>query len=147
MDQSESRLKQLNEIREAVEIYESQLTELLQEFGWSKEKLPKLRKIKSEVVDTESDLGGSCSGTNTVQQSAKSTDLRDVVDLCAAINQKRTTLNNFTDLNKLRRDLKRRRVKYRTTKTAPLTYTEEMRELINLQMDLLRGNNSNELQK
>lgn len=43
----------------------------------------------------------------------------------------------FADINKLKRDLKRRRMKYRTTKALPLTYTEELKELIGLQMEMI----------
>lgn len=41
----------------------------------------------------------------------------------------------FDQITKLRRDLKRRRMKYRTTKAPPLSYTEEIRGLIGLQME------------
>lgn len=45
-------------------------------------------------------------------------------------------LTSYTDLNKLKRDMRRRRMKHRVTKTAPLTYTEEIRELIAMQMEI-----------
>ena len=42
---------------------------------------------------------------------------------------------SFAEMTKLKRDLKRRRMKYRTTKSPPLSYTEEIRALIGLQME------------
>lgn len=47
-------------------------------------------------------------------------------------NDKRT----FAEITKYKRDIKRKRMKYRTTKAPPLTYTEELRSLISLQMEL-----------
>lgn len=145
MDCTEERIKQLNEIKEEVKIYESQLNEFLQELGWTREKLPKQPKVKKEQqkVETECEIASSSSSGNLHQNvmstDAKSIDLEAVVNLCSTIDRKRSATTDFVDLNKLKRDLKRRRVKYRTS-TAPLTYTEELRELINLQMDLVKGN-------
>lgn len=42
----------------------------------------------------------------------------------------------FAEITKYRRDIKRKRMKYRTTKAPPLTHTEELRSLISLQMEL-----------
>lgn len=143
MDSTEERLKQLNEIEEKVKICKTQLNEFLQELGWSREKLPKQPAVKEELIKTECDVAGSTSSgdshRNVMNQSVKSIDLETVVNLCSTIDQKRLATSNFIDLNKLKRDLKRRRVKYRTS-SAPLTYTEELRELINLQMDLVQEN-------
>lgn len=137
----EERLKQIDDIRKTVQHCENQLNGLLKELGWTKDKLP---KPKISKVTTESDITGSssdaCKEKNESKPLSKPNDLEDVVNLCSKIDEKRTSISNFTDLNKLKRDLKRRRIKYRTTKTAPLTYTEELHELINLQMELLREN-------
>lgn len=42
----------------------------------------------------------------------------------------------FAEITKYQRDVKRKRMKYRTTKAPPLTHTEEIRSLISLQMEL-----------
>lgn len=42
----------------------------------------------------------------------------------------------FAEITKYRRDIKRKRMKYRTTKAPPLTHTEELRSLISVQMEL-----------
>lgn len=137
----DERLKQLDTIRKRVQNYETQVNRLLQEFNWTKDKLP---QKKEEIKPTECEFTGSLSNESTqntiVTQTAKTIDLETVVNIGQRIDAKRSSLSNFTDLNKLRRDLKRRRVKYRTTKSAPLTYTEEIRELINLQMELVTEN-------
>lgn len=132
----EERLKQLNEIQKVVEKYENQVNGLLQQFGWTKDKLP---KYKENTNNCESQK--PCEQSNTVnKQPVAAVDLEAVVNIGQRIEAKRSNAHNFTDLNKLKRDLKRRRIKYRTTKTAPLTYTEELRELINLQMELVTEN-------
>lgn len=142
MSSADERIKQLEDLRKTVQTYENQVNHLLTEFGWTKDKLP---PYKEEVEPTESEFAGSVSNqsepVNTVAtQSTKSNDLETVMNIGQKIDAKRSNSANFTDLNRLRRDLKRRRVKYRTTKTAPLTYTEELRELINLQMELVTEN-------
>lgn len=142
MDTIEDRLKQLDEIREKVKFYETQMDGVLHELGWTRDKLTKLTKVKREKeLESESIVAGcshSVDDQNTgIKQHVQTDNLEAVVNLCSAIDQKRLTATPFTDLNKLKRDLKRRRVKYRTTKTGPLTYTEELRELINLQMELI----------
>lgn len=66
---------------------------------------------------------------------ANHTDLESTsIDLTAVPRLKEQA--SFPDMNKLKRDLKRRRMKYRTTKAPPLTYSEELRELIALQMEM-----------
>lgn len=48
----------------------------------------------------------------------------------------KSSMTTFAEItNKLKRDIKRRRMKYRVTKTPPQSYTEEIRALIGLQMD------------
>lgn len=42
----------------------------------------------------------------------------------------------FAEITKYKRDIKRKRMKHRTTKAPPLTHTEELRSLISLQMEL-----------
>lgn len=133
----EERIQQLNRIRETVQRQENQLNDFLQQLNWSKDKLPKqkpeIARANIDIVQTSNEH------TEKLAMEQPKEDFNAVVSLCSAISQKQTESNTFTDLNKLRRDLKRRRVKYRTTKTAPLSYTEELRELINLQMDLVKN--------
>lgn len=138
----EERIKQLDNIRKIVQKCEDQVNGLLQEFGWTKDKLP---KYNEETTRNECESAGSSSNENAkntveLEQSAKPIDLETVMNIEYKIDAKRSGAKNVIDLNKLKRDLKRRRIKYRTTKTASLTYTEEIRELINLQMELLTEN-------
>ncbi|KAG4066243.1 hypothetical protein HA402_000467 [Bradysia odoriphaga] len=42
----------------------------------------------------------------------------------------------FAEMTKYERDVKRKRMKHRTTKAPPLTHTEELRSLISVQMEL-----------
>lgn len=46
------------------------------------------------------------------------------------------TKKTFAEMTKYERDVKRKRMKHRTTKAPPLTHTEELRSLISVQMDL-----------
>lgn len=141
MDSIEERIKQLNTIRETIQRQENHMNAFLQEIGWTKDKLP---KSIEETAPQKSEPSASTSSENPqrieVNDPTRANDFEAVVDLCSKIEEKRSATNGFVDLNKLKRDLKRRRVKYRTTKVAPLTYTEELRELINLQMDLIKDN-------
>lgn len=140
-DRRDENFKQINEIRDAILECESRLDKLLGEFGWSSDKLPKKRKeLKDkQPVDEVSGSGSAeCKQENVDQLQQEKIDLNALVNLCATIDTKSTNSTNYADINKLKRDLKRRRMKYRTTKTAPLTYTEELRELISLQMELVK---------
>lgn len=139
----EDRIKQLNHIRQTVQRNEDQLNELLQHLNWTKDKLPKQKpKPKQEIAVVANNEIASTSTEHTQKGTVNQPkdDFDAVVNLCSKISEKQSAQNTFTDINKLRRDLKRRRVKYRTTKSAPLSYTEELRELINLQMDLVTNN-------
>lgn len=145
MDSIAQRLKQLDELREQVKIYETQMDGFLHELGWTRDKMPKLTKMKQENEHgAECSAAGPSESVNdreiTMKHHVQTDDLEAVVDLCSAIEQKRSTTTPFTDLNKLKRDLKRRRMKYRTARSGPLTYTEELRQLIELQMELIDGN-------
>lgn len=141
MVNKEDRIKQLNHVRQIVQRHEDQLNELLQHLNWTKDKLPKQKpKQESEVVANNEIASTSTENTQKETVNQPKDDFDAVVNLCSKISQKQLAQNTFTDINKLRRDLKRRRVKYRTTKSAPLSYTEELRELINLQMDLVTNN-------
>ncbi|KAJ6634585.1 hypothetical protein Bhyg_07390 [Pseudolycoriella hygida] len=60
-------------------------------------------------------------------------------------------IKTLADLTKYKRDIKRKRMKYRTTKAPPLTHTEELRGLIALQMesweDFVKSKNDNDCNK
>lgn len=47
----------------------------------------------------------------------------------------RASTMSLSEMTKLKRDLKRRRMRHRTTKAPPLSHTEELRGLIELQME------------
>lgn len=139
------REKQIQEICQVIDKCENQLDNLLKELDWSKEKLPKL-KLSNEIgsVDEKRDATACISEKreNIVGLKDESFDLNAISELCSTIDKKKSSSIRNIDINKLKRDLKRRRMKYRTTKVAPLTYTEELRELINLQMELVQENKS-----
>lgn len=141
----EARKKQIADALETVREYESKLERFLSEIGWTKEEILKRferneeSKAKSDAdeVNAATDSQNIDLDQNPVQNNVKEfIKLDENADLYSAMDRKRIQAN-YGDLNKLKRDLKRRRIKYRTTKAPPLTYTEELRELINLQMEYM----------
>lgn len=143
MDESEiiERKKQIEQFHKTLDGWESQLDDLLKSLNWTKDKLPKLN-VES-VESSKSSAAAALEVRENIIQSneTNSIDLNALSDIYSTIKKKKATADTNIDWNKLKRDLKRRRMKYRTTKTAPLTYTEELRELIHMQMDLLQENN------
>lgn len=133
---TESRVDQVNEILESVERCEQQMDELMDRLQWSTEKLPKAKTpekhISEEVTEPER--------IDSVPIQSTSKDKRQldysVSDFPELGGRSKLNVTSYIDLNKLKRDMRRRRVKHRVTKTAPLTYTEEIRELIAIQMDI-----------
>lgn len=143
--QNEDFLKQIEEIRDAVVDCESQLKDLIDSFGWTKAELMKAEtKLNSLKEDdsSEKEMFIQEQQRDAVAPVNGNLDLNALAHLCAAIDKKGSTSSCYADINKLKRDLKRRRMKYRTTKTAPLTYTEELRELIQLQMAIVKSKHS-----
>lgn len=140
--QNEDLSKQIEEIRDAVEDCETQLNDLLGGFGWTKEELMKAEAKPKSAHNEDSEKGIFVQEKRTADVASvnEKLDLDAFAKLCASIDKKTSQSSSYADLNKLKRDLKRRRMKYRTTKTAPLTYTEELRELIQLQMELVKNN-------
>lgn len=131
------RTTELEKLKKEVEECESKLNLILENFGWNKEGLskrqPKIKETNENSFDDclrqkkcENDSVEDCSSTS----SRINSDLSELMDLSAIVERNKDLSKNFADLNKLKRDLKRRRMKYRTTKCPTLTYTEEMRELI-----------------
>lgn len=145
---SDSRLQQINEVNKTIENCEKDLNSFLELLNWSKEKLPKKKTQQNVESNTYNSVTKPVSGTGQKLDATDSTsslldeerlkEYECITMLSTTIDKNKALLSNYTDLNKLKRDLRRRRVKHRTTKTAPLTYTEEIRELINLQMEMER---------
>lgn len=148
MDESEIvkiREKNIQEIGKVIDKCEHQLDNLLKELDWCKEKLPRSKlSNKIESVDGNRDVIACTSeeSETILQLKDESFDLNAISELCSTIDKRKSSAVRNIDFNKLKRDLKRRRMKYRTTKVAPLTYIEELRELINLQMELVQENKS-----
>lgn len=138
---NEELFKQIEEIKEVVVNCESELNDLLKRFGWTKEQLMKAEtKSKSaQKDDEEREALVQEQQKETVAPVNEKIDLEALANLFVSFDKKKSQSSNYADINKLKRDLKRRRMKYRTTKTAPLTYTEELRELIELQMELVKS--------
>lgn len=139
--QNEDLFKQIEEIRDVVVDCESQLNDLLGRFGWQKEELmkTKLNPQCAQKDDSEKEITDQEQQRGSVAPVNEKVDLDALANFCALFDRKASSSSNYADLNQLKRDLKRRRMKYRTTKTAPLTYTEELRELIQLQMELVKS--------
>lgn len=146
MDEAEiiERTQQIEQIQKTLNGLESRLDGLLKSLNWQKDKLPqrKVKSSESEQIATVAPVpSSSYNCNNPVQATQQNTiDLNALTEICSTINKKKSAAETQIDLFKLKRDLKRRRMKYRTTKLTPLNYTEELRELINLQMDLLHEN-------
>lgn len=143
--QNEDLFKQIEEIRDAVVDCESQLNDLLDSFGWTKEELMKAETRANSLKkddSSEKEMFIQEQKRDAVAPVNEKFDLDALANLCAAIDKKGSPSSCYADINKLKRDLKRRRMKYRTTKNAPLTYTEELRELIQLQMELVKSKHS-----
>lgn len=132
---SQSRVDQVKEIIESVEKCEQQMNKLMERLKWSRDKLPKPRKPMKTVGESD-ELAETEQIDSTIRQSV-SLELSEISsDFPEFGDRGKLHLTSYTDLNKLKRDMRRRRLKHRVTKTAPLTYTEEIRELIAIQMDI-----------
>lgn len=134
MSEEIDKQKFVNELKESAEKCEKRIEEVLKRIGWTKEHLVAKRKAQNQRPATSIDR--STEESSSTAQSSHSTevkgeDLSSLYELNALADRNKDLATTFTDLNKLKRDLKRRRMKHRTTKAAPLTYTEEIRELIN----------------
>lgn len=130
--------KEINEIRKVVLECESRLNDILQQFSWTKDQLPK-KKEKPKITEPIIEHSMEQKHERINQPLAEKIDLDALAKLCAAIDKKPNSSTGYTDINMLKRALKRRRAKHHTIKSAPLTYTEELRQLISLQMELVKG--------
>lgn len=156
------RLEQIKEIRDFVEQSQIKTNEILSKFGWTIENLQKnklnkqsgvsstrQKKTKEECLSTF-DLPTTAEKLVAYEKAIKTgksmsgNDYQELVTNVASTSSSSSSsssnikqISNLMDIKKLKRDLKRRRMKHRVTKTAPLTFTEELHELINLQMEIL----------
>lgn len=156
IETTNTRHKMIEELTNGISSYETELNNILASLNWSKESLSTVhhsensqRKITANIdkstaggpedyhlLPTDAKLAlyehalGQSENLNATQIEMQSTSM-DVASVSRTKGH-----GSFADLNKLKRDLKRRRMKYRTTKAPPLTYGEELRELIALQMEI-----------
>lgn len=141
------RVDQVNEIIESVRQCEERMNQLMERLQWSRDKLPKEKKIEkqpaeseatTEVQQTDCAAARQSEPLNQPEPDESSREFPEIGD--------RSKLNpiSYTDLNKLKRDMRRRRVKHRVTKAPPLTYTEEIRELIAIQMEIEQNRHKDE---
>lgn len=134
------RKQEIDNFNKILDSWEGQLNDLLNTLNWTKDKLPKPKTTKIESINRSSvETEPSTSRTCNIKRESlnKTFDLNALSEISLTLKKKKSDAKPNIDITKLKRDLKRRRMKHRTTKSAPLTYTEELRELINLQMDLL----------
>lgn len=145
--------KQLAEAKAQVEQFEKNLDEFLAKVGWTRESVleralqreerKKQASLKAKQADcSETRPSTSIETSQYVPKEVPKPDPVVKIDELAEFIDKKRNQQKYIDMNKLKRDLKRRRVKYRTS-TAPLTYTEELRELINLQMEYIKETERN----
>lgn len=139
------RKQEIDNFNKILDSWEGQLNDLLNTLNWTKDKLPKPKTTKIESINRSSvETEPSTSRTCNIKRESlnKTFDLNALSEISLTLKKKKSDAKPNIDITKLKRDLKRRRMKHRTTKSAPLTYTEELRELINLQMDLLNGDDA-----
>lgn len=150
----EYRRKQILELKTFVDGCEEKCLGILEEFEWTKEKLMESgcrtqqpSREKQERADLQWNINHLTQGEKLRRYEEATRDSKRVDSLNAIFaesdmgefpSSSRSKQTGLVDMNKLKRDLKRRRVKYRTTKAPPLTYSEELRELIQLQMETVR---------
>lgn len=135
---SQSRVEQVNEIIASVTKCEQKMNEVMERLQWSRDKLPKAKNPTKHVEATEAERIGAVARQSS-QSMGHQERSESGIDFPEFGDRSKLHLTSYTDLNKLKRDMRRRRVKHRVTKTAPLTYTEEIRELIAIQMEIERN--------
>lgn len=148
-EEQEQRMNQLKELDKFLSDAEGDCMSTLTLMGWTKDGVGQQHRSKEHPVGPK-----SVTDTNQMQEyyllpTQKKLELYAQTSQSMASDEQLASFgvadivvakqkqNTFTDINKLKRDLKRRRMKYRTTKAPPLTYSEELRELIQLQMEML----------
>lgn len=146
----EGRQIQLAREAEALAELELQFSKTLSTIGWteadlSQEHRPRKRNRKSKRPTKKSslhpiDLRSRQEKLADYEKAIERLGHRTEPELTVPVTQSEGPSSSddrmtFDQITKLRRDLKRRRMKYRNTKTPPLSYTEEIRGLIGLQME------------
>lgn len=146
----EERRVQLDREAEALQKLELQFSNTLRLIGWTEAGLskdhrpPRKRNRKSKrptksslhPIDLRSREEKLADYEKTIERLGHRTEPAELT-VPVIHNEGRSSSDDrmtFDQISKLRRDLKRRRMKYRT-KTPPLSYTEELRGLISLQME------------
>lgn len=146
-DSKEARLEEMRKLDEFIIDMEKGFTKTLATLNWTKEGLYKAQNsgVQASVPEHRASdamqdyyLLSSQKKLEIYKESLRPTpNTGHSVSLEVADVSTSKSKTTFTDIHKLKRDLKRRRMKYRTTKAPPLAYIEELRELINLQMEIL----------
>lgn len=155
---NENRLKQITELNSFVEHIENDFNQILSNLNWTQAKLfadYNSKEVTKKHTNNDADYKAiqeyyllpvekkleryehTLKSNEAIDKELDMTQFEfQTTSLDMANKAKAKVQNTFADINKLKRDLKRRRMKYRTTKAPPLTYTEELRELIGLQMEM-----------
>lgn len=155
----ESRLKQLSDLSTSVSDIEIRYKQILHNIDWTEDALHKNHhKLKKPVDVNPDDQNTTTKHITTkniewssiwllpreeklklyekaVSQQHNSSELTETNFPASMSVTKDDHQMSFSEMNKFKRDLKRRRMKYRTTTAPPLSHTEEMRALIELQME------------
>lgn len=147
-----SRLEVLTKINETNEHITNKFHKLLSDLSWTQEDLqrnhqrsshpqskrrpqpkdrepsPDLRSSSQKLADYETAIR-----INPTKPDLMTQLLEDNIMATNPGQAGKEGEQSLTDILRQKRDLKRRRQKYRTTKAPPLSYTEEVRQLIGLQ--------------
>lgn len=137
----EARAGELDRLRHEVAECEGKFNEILAKLNWTREGLAngqvKRKKAKAGPESCEERTEDRTAEYEKASEiTERSGHYADLAEISAIVDRNKELSRHFTDLNKLKRDLKRRRMKYRTTKCPPITYTEEIRELIGNLMEI-----------
>lgn len=139
----EARTGELDRLRREVAECEGKFNEVLTKLSRTKEGLAngqvkgKKAKAGPQSCGEHAEERASAAEYEEASRNTERTgDYSDLAEISAIVDRNKELSRHFTDLNKLKRDLKRRRMKYRTTKCPPITYTEEIRELIGNLMEI-----------
>lgn len=159
-DLKTNRLNQIAELDHFISSIEGDFNQILSDLDWSKDELlkesggqneprkqPKPRKDNNGDLDDyfllpsekKLELYEKSLENSEEKHRREQSEMADLSLQSSSLDLASSSKRHgpIADINKLKRDLKRRRMKHRTTKTAPLTYTEELKELIELQMEII----------
>lgn len=143
---AQHRIDQLRAIGDSVAACKQQIDQFMDSLRWTRDKLPKAPEqlIIDDVTDETTTKARRDEFSAPPTTTKATCDVGDVFPELGDRKLKPREVTSYADINKLKRDFKRRRMKHRVTKTPPLTYTEEIRELIAIQMDIERNRLRNE---